>query len=207
MPTFRDSFNIRFFYIHIPRTAGRFFGEMITSNGFDQEDGDDIVTSHYHRELYEKHLNVKDIPHITVIRNPVDRFFGSSFLLKRKYGENINYILEDIDDCFMILDNFWVGNSLDGVLSTEPVKNKTRYFKPQLDYISSHTNIWKYEDGFGKNFGDWMSDILNMDFKINEVSYPKLKTNENDKVIRNDRIVDNVMIYYRKDMEKFYADV
>ena len=207
MPTFRDSFNIRFFYIHIPRTAGRFFGEMITSNGFDQEDEDDIVTSHYHRELYEKHLNVKDIPHITVIRNPVDRFFGSSFLLKRKYGENINYILEDIDDCFMILDNFWVGNSLDGVLSTEPVKNKTRYFKPQLDYISSHTNIWKYEDGFGKNFGDWMSDILNMDFKINEVSYPKLKTNENDKVIRNDRIVDNVMIYYRKDMEKFYADV
>ena len=152
-------------------------------------------------------MNVKDIPHITVIRNPVDRFFGSSFLLKRKYGENINYILEDIDDCFMILDNFWVGYSLDGVLSTEPVKNKTRYFKPQLDYISSHTNIWKYEDGFGKNFGDWMSDILNMDFKINEVSYPKLKTNENDKVIRNDRIVDNVMIYYRKDMEKFYADI
>jgi len=180
---------------------------MITSNGFDQEDGDDIVTSHYHRELYEKHLNVKDIPHITVIRNPVDRFFGSSFLLKRKYGENINYILEDIDDCFMILDNFWVGNSLDGVLSTEPVKNKTRYFKPQLDYISPHTNIWKYEDGFGKNFGNWMSGILNIDFKINEVSYPKLKTNENDKVIRNDRIVDNVMIYYQNDMEKFYANV
>ena len=207
MQTFRDSSNIRFFYIHIPRTAGRFFSEMIASNGFDQEDQQDIVASHFHRELYETHLDVNDIPHITVIRNPIDRFFGSSFLLKRKYGKNINCILEDVNDCFTILDNFWVCNSLDGVLSIDPVKDKTRYFKPQLDYISPHTNIWKYEDGFGKNFGYWMSDILNMDFKINDVSYPKLKTNENDKVIRNDRIVENVMMYYQKDMEKFYANI
>ena len=207
MPTFRDSSNKRFFYIHIPRTAGRFFSEMIVSNGFNQEYKEDIVTSHYHRELYEKCLGVKDIPHITVIRNPVDRFFGSSFLLKRKYGENINYILEDVDDCFMILDNFWVGNSLDGVLSVKPVKDMTRYFKPQLDYISSHTNIWKYENGFGNDFAYWMSDILNIDFKINHVSYPKLTVNENDKIDRNDRIIDNVIRYYEKDMEKFYAHV
>ena len=203
MPTFNKS-NQKFYYVHIPRTAGRYVYELIKSNGFEQNGNDDIVTSHYDRVSYENYLSVESIPHITVIRNPIDRFFGSSFLLKKTYGENVDYILENTSDFFALLDNFWIGNSLKGTISIDPVENMIRYFKPLSDYISPDTKIWRYEDGFGKNFGYWMSDILNVDFKINDVSYPRLGANESDKVDRNSRIIDNVMEYYKDDIDKYY---
>jgi len=203
MPTFNNS-NQKFYHIHIPRTAGRYVYELIKSNGFKQEVDDDIVSSHYDRASYEKYLNVNSIPHITIIRNPIDRFFGSSFLLKKTYGKNINYILENTSDFFALLDNFWIGNSLKGTISIDPVENMVRYFKPLSDYISPDTKIWRYENGFGKKFSYWMSDILNIDFKINDVSYPRLGTNESDKIDRNSRIIDNVIEYYKDDINKYY---
>ena len=203
MPTFNKS-NQKFYYVHIPRTAGRYVYELIKSNGFEQNGNDDIVTSHYDRVSYENYLSVESIPHITVIRNPIDRFFGSSFLLKKTYGKNIDYILENTSDFFALLDNFWIGNSLKGTISVDPVENMIKYFKPLSDYISPDTKIWRYEDGFGKNFSYWMSDILNIDFKINDVSYPRLGTNESDKIDRNSRIIDNVIEYYKDDINKYY---
>ncbi len=203
MPTFNNS-NQKFYHVHIPRTAGRYVYELIKSNGFEQEVNDDIVSSHYDRVSYEKYLNVNSIPHITIIRNPIDRFFGSSFLLKKTYGKNINYILENTSDFFALLDNFWIGNSLKGTISIDPVENMVRYFKPLSDYISPDTKIWRYEDGFGKKFSYWMSDILNIDFKINDVSYPRLGIDESDKIDRNFRIIDNVMEYYKDDINKYY---
>ena len=49
-----------------------------------------------------------------------------------------------------------------------------------------------------------MSDILNIDFKINDVSYPRLGTNESDKIDRNSRIIDNVIEYYKDYINKSY---
>ena len=206
MPTFNNS-RQRFFFIHIPRTAGRHFYELIKSNGFEQEENEnDIVISHYDREFYEKCLNIKYLPHISIIRNPIDRFFGSSFLLRKTYGKNIDFMLENINDFYTLLDNFWVGDSLNGTLSTDPIDNMVKWFRPQSDYISPDTKIWKYEDGFDENFADWISEILKINFKINDVTYPKLKINENDKVDRNARLIDNIKEYYKHDIHKYYYE-
>ena len=61
----------RFLFIHIPRTAGRFLHENFKLNGFEPEQliwkhVDGIEIAHFHRELYQKHLNIKDIKHITI---------------------------------------------------------------------------------------------------------------------------------------------
>ena len=61
----------RFFFIHVPRTAGRFLQENIKQNGFEPEQKiwktiDGVEITHLYRELYEKHLDVEDIPHISV---------------------------------------------------------------------------------------------------------------------------------------------
>ena len=206
MPTFNNS-RQRFFFIHIPRTAGRHFYELIKSNGFEQEENEnDIVISHYDRESYEKCLNIKYLPHISIIRNPIDRFFGSSFLLRKTYGKNIDFMLENINDFYTLLDNFWVGDSLNGTLSTDSIDNMVKWFRPQSDYISPNTKIWKYEDGFGKNFADWISETLKINFKINDVTYPKLKINEDDKVDRNSRLIDNIKEYYKHDINKYYHE-
>ena len=61
----------RFFFIHIPKTAGRFLQENFKLNGFEPEQliwkhVDGIEIAHFHRELYQKHLNIKDIKHVTI---------------------------------------------------------------------------------------------------------------------------------------------
>ena len=86
MPTYRHKeTGKRFFFIHIPRTAGRFIGANLLKNDCECEQGEgdslwvirnQVELSHYHREYYEKYLDVEDIPHFAVVRNPIDRFIS-----------------------------------------------------------------------------------------------------------------------------------
>ena len=73
----------RFHFIHIPRTAGRFFEQnLLKVNNFVWDDKvnidrqyksiDGVELAHFHREYYEKYLDVEGIPHITIVRNPID---------------------------------------------------------------------------------------------------------------------------------------
>ena len=77
MPTYRHKdTGKRFFFIHIPKTAGRFLQENFKLNGFEPEQliwkhVDGIEIAHFHRELYQKHLNIKDIKHVTIVRDPL----------------------------------------------------------------------------------------------------------------------------------------
>ena len=92
--TFPDPAN-RFLFVHIPRTAGRFLVENFKRNDFSIEDNnqwstqDGVEISHFHRELYEKYLDVEDIPHFAVVRNPIDRFISGSSILVFDHGENV----------------------------------------------------------------------------------------------------------------------
>ena len=67
MPTYHHKeTEKRFFFIHAPRTAGRFLQENIKQNGFEPEQKiwktiDGVEITHLHRELYEKHLDVEDL--------------------------------------------------------------------------------------------------------------------------------------------------
>ena len=135
MPTYRHKeTGKRFLFIHIPKTAGRFIQENIMLNGFEPEQDiwkeiEDTEITHFTRELYEKHLDVKNIPHIAVIRDPLERYLS---------------------------------------LSSHPFYSKG-WYKKQLDYISEETCLWNFEDGFGENFGDWMGQVLDMDFVVKEL--------------------------------------
>ena len=161
----------KFLFIHIPRTAGRFFTENIKLNNFELETQfiwksiDGIEPAHFHKELYEKHFDVADIPHITIVRDPIDRFISTSIFLTRMYGDDIQDMVEDPMMLSMMLENF-------------PLTEGANWFRPQMDFISSKTNIWKMEWGFGKDFEEWMSDTLDMKFTMKDVSYKKLSTDD-----------------------------
>ena len=79
MPTYHHKeTGRRFLFVHIPRTAGRFIQENLRMNGFESEqkiwktiDGVEIV--HFHRELYDKHLNVAQNDQIAILRDPIER--------------------------------------------------------------------------------------------------------------------------------------
>ena len=199
MPTFRHrSTGKRFLFIHIPRTAGRFIGANLLNNDCECEQGEgdslwvirnQVELSHYHREYYEKYLDVEDIPHFAVVRNPIDRFISGSSILVFDHGENV------------IIDKQFLNYNIKGY-GSNAYRN---LFRPQIEFVSDNTHIWKYEDGMGKEFVSWLSGILGIDFSFDdEIEYPQDESSIKFK--KTPHLIDSVREVYKEDFERFYSD-
>ena len=199
MPTFKhQSTGKRFLFIHIPRTAGRFIGANLLKNDCECEQGEgdslwvirnQVELSHYHREYYEKYLDVEDIPHFAVVRNPIDRFISGSSILVFDHGENV------------IIDKQFLNYNIKGYGSY----THRNLFRPQIEFVSDNTHIWKYEDGIGKEFVSWLSGILGIDFSFDdEIEYPQDESSIKFK--KTPHLIDSVREVYKEDFERFYSD-
>jgi len=189
----------RFLYIHIPRTAGRFLQMNHRHNGFELDNvlmlpPKGLELNHLHTELYEKYYDVSNIPHITVVRNPIDRFISCSIFLIRMYGDDIQDMMEDPMMFSSMIQNF-------------PLDQGINWFRPQMDFITSETNIWKFEDGFGKDFDEWISDLLGVEYEVRDVKYQKVTTDETKKLEKSAKLIDNIKSLYRKDIEYLYPEL
>ena len=191
----------RFHFIHIPRTAGRFIEAVIKDNGFQLEhntlgyiEGVDII--HLHKELYEKYLDVKDMPHIAVIRNPIDKFFSASPFLKRMYGDDIQEQMEDPMMFSMMLQNF-------------PLTQAVNWFRPQSDFLTEDTHIWRFENGFNKNFSYWLSDITGVKtIKIDrKVPYDTSPLDRENKLKRTPALMKNIRQLYKREIDQYYPEL
>ena len=206
MPTYRQTVvtypnpTKRFLFVHIPRTAGRFLEENFKENGFEAEQilwksVDGIEIAHFHNELYLKHFDdLGSIPHFTIVRNPVDRFISCSIFLTRMYGEDIQEAMEDPMMFGSMLQNF-------------PLTQAVNWFRPQMDFLTDDTNIWKFEDGFGSDFDEWVSEIVGVEYTTKDVPYEKLAYGETKKLEKTDKLVNNIMSLYRKDYEYLYPEL
>ena len=206
MPTYRQTVvtypnpTKRFLFVHIPRTAGRFLEEHFKENGFEAEQilwksVDGIEVAHFHNELYLKHFDdLGSIPHFTIVRNPVDRFMSCSIFLTRMYGDDIQEAMEDPMMFGSMLQNF-------------PLTQAVNWFRPQIDFLTDDTNIWKFEDGFGSDFDEWMSEILGVEYTTKDVQYEKLAYGETKKLEKTAKLVNNIMSLYRKDYEYLYPEL
>mgnify|MGYP003112637927 CR=1 FL=1 len=224
MATYKHSSGKRFFLIHIPRTAGRFLHYNMVDNEFYVEQKDRFLTknpvtgeiqtnpltpwtaienaeiAHFHRYLYEKYLDVEGIPHIAVIRNPINRFIACSMFLKKMYGDDVQERLEDPEMFFKL-----VGPSQ---LRYLPLPYAESWFRPQVDFITHKTHIWKFESGFGKEFEKWISKILDVKFKLREYKIKNLENmDETNKVEKTDKLVKNIKKLYNSDIETFYKEL
>ena len=206
MPTYRQTVvtypnpTKRFLFVHIPRTAGRFLEENFKENGFEPEQilwksVDGIEIAHFHNELYQKHFDdLGSIPHFTIVRNPIDRFMSCSIFLTRMYGEDIQEMMEDPMMFSSMLENF-------------PLTQAVNWFRPQMDFITDDTNIWKFEDGFGSDFDEWLSEVLGVEYKTKDVPYEKLAYGETKKLEKTAKLVNNITALYRKDIEQLYPEL
>ena len=211
MPTFTHTpTGKKVFFAHIPRTAGRYVdANLLWRNNFtwdeiDLDTGNGVMTvlhgeeiAHWHKDLYEEHLNVKDIPNFSNVRNPVDRFISGSIYLKRLYGNDSQEQFEDPHLFFSMIAN---------IPLVDP-SFSANWFRSQVDFMNDKTKIWKYEDGMGENFVNWLGDLIGVDLKFDEdIDYPKSK-DEGNKLDKTPQIIDNVKQLYRKDIEQFYPEL
>ena len=198
----------RLLFIHIPRTAGRFVEWNLVEQGWEWDDKvgidnmyksvDGIELAHFHKEFYEKYLDVKDIPHVSIIRNPIDRFISSSIWLTRLYGDDIQESMEDPMMFSSMIYNF-------------PASESLNWYRPQVDFLSDKTHVWKFEDGIGDEFSSWISGIVGVDIKMDKdlkyLKHPRMREDSvESRLKKTDALIHNLSIFYRKDFSKFYQD-
>ena len=194
----------RIYFIHIPRTAGRFVGGNLTMNGFELVgdnnkfvEGVEIV--HFHRKLYEKHLRVRGIPHFTIVRNPIDRFRSSFFNLKFMPGcgdgqvTNISAIMNDMDSLVNDIRTY-------------------NWYRPMVDFVTKKTHVWRFEDGFGNDFFSWLSGVVGIDVNLKNTSYNPVGFGVNELTSSHipdlpDEVIDHVTKFYHNDIEQFYPEL
>ena len=208
MPTFTHTpTEKKVFFAHIPRTAGRYVdANLLWRNNFEWDEihldtGKGVMTdlhgaeiAHWHQDIYEEHLNVKDVPNFSIVRNPVDRFISGSVYLKRLYGNDSQELFEDENLFFSMIANIPM---MDPSFSAN-------WFRSQVDFLTERTSIWQYENGMGENFVEWLSDIIEVELKFDEnIEYPKSK-DEGNKLDATPKLIDNIKQLYRKDIEQFY---
>ena len=208
MPTFKHiPTDKRFFFAHIPRTAGRFIIiNLMTKNQCSWDDlhlgqekmynlHEGMEIGHFHREYYEKYLKVKDIPHFSIVRNPITRFKSASLYLNRFVGDDVEQVMEDRQSFF---------STLKAMIWHYP--ESANWFRSQVDFVTDKTHVWKFEDGFGNNFTNWLSGIVGVDLTFDkEVQYPKQR-DEGNKFNLTSKHIDNIRDYYSEDFAEFYSD-
>ena len=150
---------------------------------------------HFHREYYEKYLKVKDIPHFSIVRNPITRFKSASLYLNRFVGDDVEQVMEDRQSFF---------STLKAMIWHYP--ESANWFRSQVDFVTDKTHVWKFEDGFGNNFTNWLSGIVGVDFIFDkDVQYPKQR-DEDNKFNLTSKHIDNIRDYYSEDFAEFYSD-
>ena len=94
------------------------------------------------------------------------------------------------------------------MLENYPSSESVNWFRPQIDFLSDKTHIWKFEDKFGDDFAQWLSEIVGVDIKIRQdMPVEKLPTDESKKVKRSAKLIDNIKSLYRKDIEQLYPEL
>ena len=198
--------NIKVFFIHIPRTGGRFIGENFLKNNFEiihHRTGkkmanekerekyigciiEDIKMWHWHSALYHKHFsNIQSVPHITVVRDPVNKFFSASSYLKNKRGisEKDLYEYSDFHKVMTSIIRTDFGN----------------WFRPQHQFVSNRTHIWSYEEGLKGKFFDWLSDLLSIKFGYYTDRYFPMEREMKEGIKKDKRIIKNIKQFYQLD--------
>jgi hypothetical protein len=207
MPTFvHKETGKKVFFAHIPRTAGRFVEANLLANGFDWGDShldtglgvmsvvNGVEIAHYHREYYQEYLNVENIPHFSIVRSPITRFISGSLYLKRTYGEDIQSIMEDPIMFSSMIQNL-------------PFKESWNWYRPQVDFLTNKTHVWKFEDKIGDEFVSWLSGIIELDLKFDDnIAYPK-SSDEGNKLKKSPQLELNIRSAYKKDFEVLYKNV
>ena len=208
MATYKHSSGKRFLFVHIPGTGGRFIEVNLEKNGWEVEPIDqygiphyqhsfieDCEIAHFHRDLYEKYCDIEGIEQIAVVRNPVDKFFSASTYLITVYGKEVQEKLEDYDEMVSIINNF-------------PMSETLSWWRPQVDFVTDTTHIWKFEDGLGTDFGDWLGEKLGGPFEIDKyANYAMNRYEGSFKLDRTPKLIDNICKFWREDIEQFYPEL
>jgi hypothetical protein len=193
--------NIKAFHVHIPRTGGRYIKEVLFQNGYDvyHDDYEDsiygISVTHLHYPLYEMLDQVANSKQFAVVRDPFKRFASAAHcIIKEWYADKEDQIYSNLES----------KEGLHEFIEFHAITKRysSNWMRPQHEFISDKTLIYKYEDKLGKNFIEWFNNNFDGCVEHKEYSYYG-DPNEllENKIKDNKKIESLIKDYYSKDYE------
>jgi hypothetical protein len=188
------------YFIHIPRTGGRYISSLFENSSnieckyhkIQEYRFDGIDVTHLHYPLYNVFLGVENIPHLTVVRNPYDKFNSCLSNMHKLHGIDYNNILTSYDSFVEFVN-----------LEINLQSYHNNWFLPQNKFISLKTHYWKYEWGFGKKFKKWVFDKTKIEIDLIKVEYERFDGETKTKYKLNKNIKGYVRKFYKEDYKKF----
>lgn len=201
MPLFKKR-DKEVFFIHIPRSSGRYIISLFEKNGYEiffwnyDEKIEGIEIPHLHYPHYNTYLNVEDKNHFTIVRNPYGKFCSAMNVIHHIHKIPIEeyYKLRDSEYLTSVLNN-----------SRYNISYHNNWYRPQHEFVSEKTHVWKYEDGVESNFIEWLNDIFDLDLKnSDDIEYEFEDGEKLEYIIGDDKEIEfNIREYYSKDYEIF----
>ncbi len=183
------------YFIHIPRTGGRYVSSLFENSKnieckyhkINTEKILGIDVTHLQYPWYEVYLGVEDIPHITVVRNPYDKFHSA--VKNMHYMHGLSY-----DD---LIDETKFSEFIQNQITTQSFHNN--WFLQQNMFISPKTYIWKYEWGFGKEFRDWVFEKTSINISVETTTYDMFNEETSEQYDFDERVKPNIKKFYERD--------
>jgi hypothetical protein len=162
----------KIFFIHIPRTAGRYIRELFLKNEYGVSHADwfadqqkcGIEIPHLHYPLYDL-LPIKDLPIFAVIRNPFDRIKKS--LATQLMGPSWGPDLKKEENFYTCIEEHRKYDSY-----------HNNWYRPQCEFLSPNTKLWKFDWGFKDQFCKWLNETFNLNVAHIKINYDKISVED-----------------------------
>tara|TARA_R110002126_G_scaffold115332_2_gene254011 strand:+ start:183 stop:761 length:579 start_codon:yes stop_codon:yes gene_type:complete len=179
------------YFIHIPRTGGRFLRETFKTNNCNLQNTNfnflyrGKEAPHLTYPEYHQYLNYLPIKKFCVVRDPFDRFLSmikSTWIFNE---QKIEQIFQNQSYFNETLNNFCLND-------------QSNFFVPQINFIDYDTKIWKFENGFNLDFIKWIKENFNLELNTLAEKTNYINPNLNELYL-NDRQINYVKNFYYKD--------
>lgn len=193
MPLFKKEKTIVHF-IHIPKSAGTSVQELFLSNGFEvflfnrKADGTlPCCPQHFHKKIYD-YLGISNVSdyEFSIVRSPLSRLISEyKFRRLNDSGYDFNAFVIAVffiyKFCPYILDN---------------------HIRPQSEFVSNNTKIFKYEDGVEEVQQYFVQqDLLNSGAEI-----PHIYKTDAIEIKIDARTMEKIHAFYEKDYKGLNYD-
>jgi hypothetical protein len=188
----------KIFFVHIPRTGGRYATNMFLKNGFKTFElyGYSLYKGIEDRHLHHEYLKEFDCYNNTqkfaIVRDPLSRFIGAA-TVDMSLNKNLH--------------NLKLTTTKDVLNYIQFQQNRysffNNWFRPQYEFVSKDCKIWKLENGLKDNFLSFIKKEYNINLKFYDIPW-KYEYDGLKKIRINKAIKEAVKIVYKKDYERFY---
>ena len=89
-----------------------------------------------------------------------------------------------------------------------PKPENLNWWRPQVDFLSEKTHIWRYENGLGRRFSKWLSEIIGVNIKMDAFAkYPTNRYERTGQLSRTPKLVEKIKKICKQDIEQLYPEL